>query len=134
MKDIPRTGNDMETEHNQQPPRRTAQRPPHTGLKPWGLALLLVGLLTSPGVTQPQEGRRGTPVTTQTRDVTAPQGPEARSSHQEREERPQGSDGTAAREQPVTRTEPIWSAAQRRLPPAYEGDRFLLSPTAPEAE
>jgi hypothetical protein len=134
MEDIPRTGTDMETEHHQQLPRRTAQRPPYTGLKPWGLALLLVGLLTSPGATQPQEGRRGTPVTTQARDITALPGPEARSSHQGREERPQGSDGTAAREHPVTRTEPIWSAAQHRLPPAYEGDRLLLSPIAPDAE
>jgi hypothetical protein len=134
MKDTQRTGTDMETEHNQQPPRRTAQRPPHTGLKPWGLALLLVGLLTSPGATQPQEGRRGTTVTTQARDVSAPQGTEVRSSHQERDERSQGSDGTAARERPVTHTEPIWNAAQRHLPPAYEGDRLLLSPTAPDAE
>ena len=134
MKDTPRTETDLETEHNQQSPRRTAQRPPHTGLKPWGLALLLVGLLTSPGATQPQEGRRGTQVTTQARDVTAPQGPEARSSQQERDARPQVSDGTAALERPVARTEPVWSAVQHPLPPAYAGDRFLLSPTAPDAE
>ena len=120
----------------------TEQRPRRSGLWHLGLALLLGGLLETPGVTQPREGLLGNARARQARDTAALQGPETRMQQQDmalstpgaprqappvqpmptpsQGDTPKGRDGLATPERAVTPMEPVWGEAQRRLPPGYE--------------